>query len=64
MSVLAHFINNALGVLLMYSAFANKLNPDIVNIKNTEITFIQAFFSVSVVLFFIYLYKQINNKKS
>lgn len=64
MSVLGHFINNALGVLLMYSAFANKLNPDITNIKNTEINLFQAFFSVSVVLLFFYLYKKINTQKS
>lgn len=64
MSVLGHFINNALGVLLMYSAFANKLTPDITNIKNTDISLFQAFFSVSVVLIFFYLYKQINSQKS
>lgn len=63
MSVLGHFINNALGVLLMYSAFANKLTPDITNIKNTDISLFQAFFSVSVVLIFFYLYKQINTNK-
>jgi len=64
MSVLGHFINNALGVLLMYSAFSNKLTPDITNIKNTDISLFQAFFSVSVVLIFFYLYKQINSQKS
>ena len=64
MSVLGHFINNALGVFLMYSAFANKLTPDITNIKNTDISLFQAFFSVSVVLIFFYLYKQINYQKS
>lgn len=61
MSVLGHFINNALGVLLAYSAFANKLTPDITNIENTGINLSQAFFSVAVVLLFFYLYKQINN---
>ena len=61
MSVLGHFINNALGVLLMYSAFANKLTPDI---TNTDISLFQAFFSVSVVLIFFYLYRQINSQKS
>ena len=54
----------ALGVLLMYSAFANKLTPDITNIQNTDISLFQAFFSVSVVLIFFYLYKQINSQKS
>ena len=61
MSVLGHFINNALGVLLAYSAFANKLTPDITNIEKTGINLSQAFFSVAVVLLFFYLYKQINN---
>ena len=61
MSVLGHFINNALGVLLAYSAFANKLTPDITNIENTGINLSQAFFSFAVVLLFFYLYKQINN---
>ena len=61
MSVLGHFINNALGVLLSYSAFANKLTPDITNIEKTGINLSQAFFSVAVVLLFFYLYKQINN---
>ena len=61
MSVLGHFINNALGVLLAYSAFANKLTPEITNIENTGINLSQAFFSVAVVLLFFYLYKQINN---
>lgn len=62
MSVLGHFINNALGVLLAYSAFTNKLTLDITNIENTGISLYQAFFSVAVVLLFFYLYKQINNK--
>ena len=62
-SVLAHFINNAMGVLLMYSAFSENLNPDITNIESTEISLFQAFFSVSVVLLFFYLYKQINTNK-
>lgn len=64
MSVLGHFINNALGILLMYASFANKLTPDITNIQNTDISLLQAFFSVSVVLIFFYLYKQINSQKS
>jgi hypothetical protein len=63
MSVLAHFINNALAVLLMYSAFANKINTDITKIENTEISFVLAFLSVLIVLFFIYLFQQINNKE-
>jgi len=63
MSVLAHFINNALAVLLMYSAFANKLNADITKIENTEISFVLAFLSVLIVLFFIYLFQQINKKE-
>ena len=62
-SVLAHFINNAMGVLLMYSAFSENLTPDITNIESTEISLFQAFFSVSVVLLFFYLYKQINTNK-
>ena len=63
MSVLAHFINNALAVLLMYSAFANKINTDITKIENTEISFFLAFLSVLIVLFFIYLFQKINNKE-
>lgn len=63
-SILAHFINNAMGVLLMYSAFSENLNPDITNLENTEISFSQAFFSISVVLLFYYLYIKINTQKS
>tara|TARA_B110000211_G_C13956691_1_gene498653 strand:+ start:585 stop:785 length:201 start_codon:yes stop_codon:yes gene_type:complete len=63
MSVLAHFINNAAAVLLMYSSFSNKLNTDITKIENTEISFVLAFLSVLIVLFFIYLFQQINNKE-
>ncbi|MAO71447.1 MAG: hypothetical protein CMD02_02930 [Flavobacteriales bacterium] len=63
-SILAHFINNALGVLLMFSAFSDNLNTDITNLENTEISFLQAFFSVSVVLLFFYLYIKVNNPKS
>ena len=63
-SILAHFINNAMGVLLMYSAFSENLNTDITNLENTEISFAQAFFSISVVLLFYYLYIKINTQKS
>ena len=63
-SILAHFINNAMGVLLMYSPFSENLNTDITNLDNTEVSFFQAFFSVSVVLLFFYLYKKINIQKS
>ena len=63
-SILAHFINNAMGVLLMYSAFTENLNTDITNLENTEISFTKAFFSISVVLFFYYLFIKINTQKS
>ena len=53
-----------MGVLLMYSAFSENLNPDITNLENTEISFSQAFFSISVVLLFYYLYIKINTQKS
>ena len=84
MSVLAHFINNAVAVLLMYSPFSNKLRKILTQmesflstfdfnelisesnsfkIENTEVSFVLAFLSVLVVLFFIYLFQQINNKE-
>ena len=63
-SILAHFINNAMGVLLMYSAFSENLNADIANLENTEISWYQAIFSISVVLLFFYLYIKINTQKS
>ena len=63
-SILAHFINNAMGVLLMYSSFSENLNADITNLENTEISYFQAFLSISVVLLFFYLYIKINTQKS
>ena len=63
-SILAHFINNAMGVLLMYSAFTENLNPDITNIGNNEVNFSQALISISVVLLFFYLYIKVNMQKS
>ena len=62
MPIIAHFINNALAVLLMYLPFSEKINTDISQLENTEISMMQATIFLVIVLFFIYLYKQINNK--
>ena len=64
MSVIAHFINNALAILLMYLPFAKKIDTDISQLEKTEISMIQATIFLIIVLFFIYLYKQINRKKT
>ena len=61
--IFAHFTNNVMGVLLMYSTFKDNLNFDITEIQNSEISLFQASFSILVVLFFIYLYKKINISK-
>ena len=61
--IIAHFINNALAVLIMYSAFANKLNTDISEIEKTDINFLQASISFVVVMLFIYLFKKINRRE-
>jgi len=62
MPIIAHFINNALAVLLMYLPFSEKINTDISQLENAEISMIQATIFLIIVLFFIYLYKQINSK--
>ena len=62
MPIIAHFINNALAVLLMYLPFSEKINTDISQLENAEINMIQATIFLLIVLFFIYLYKQINSK--
>ena len=63
MPIIAHFINNALAILLMYLPFSEKINTDISQLENTEISMIQATIFLIIVLFFIYLYKQINSKE-
>ena len=63
MPIIAHFINNALAVLLMYLPFSKKINTDISQLENTEISMMQATIFLVIVLFFIYLYKQINSKE-
>ena len=63
MPIIAHFVNNALAVLIMYSAFANKLNTDISEIEKTDINFLQASISFVVVMLFIYLFKKINSRE-
>jgi len=63
MPIIAHFINNALAVLIMYSAFANKLNTDISEIEKTDINFLQASISFVVVMLFIYLFKKIHSRE-
>ena len=63
MPIIAHFINNALAVLLMYLPFSEKINTDISQLENTEISMMQATIFLVIVLFFIYLYKQINSKE-
>ena len=63
MSIIAHFINNALAILLMYLPFSEKINTDISQLENTEISMMQATIFLVIVLFFIYLYKQINSKE-
>ena len=62
MPIIAHFINNALAVLLKYFPFSKKINTDISQLENTEISMMQATIFLLIVLFFIYLYKQINSK--
>jgi membrane protease YdiL (CAAX protease family) len=62
MSVIAHFANNALAVFLAYF-YSEKINEDISQLENPEISMIQATIFLLIVLFFIYLYKQINNKE-
>ena len=64
MPIIAHFINNALAILLMYLPFAKKIDTDISQLEKTEISMIQATFFLIIVLFFIYLYKQINGKET
>ena len=63
MPIIAHFINNALAILLMYLPFAKKIDTDISQLENTEITFTQASFSILIILLFIYIFKQINSKE-
>ena len=63
MSVIAHFINNALAVILMYPFFSNKINIEITKIDNSDITLTQTSLSVLVVFLFIYIYKEINNSE-
>lgn len=63
MPIIAHFINNALAILLMYLPFAKKIDMDISQLERTEISMIQATIFLIIVLFFIYLYKQINSKE-
>ena len=62
MSVIAHFANNALAVFLAYF-YSEKINEDISQLENPEISMIQSTIFLLIVLFFIYLYKQINNKE-
>ena len=64
MPIIAHFINNALAILLMYLPFAKKIDTDISQLEKTEISMIQATFFLIIVLFFIYLYKQINREET
>ena len=64
MPIIAHFTNNALAILLMYLPFAKKIDTDISQLEKTEISIIQATFFLIIVLFFIYLYKQINRKET
>ena len=60
MPIIAHCINNALAILLMYLPFAEKIKIDISKLE--EISMMQATIFLGIVLFFIYLYKQINSK--
>ena len=62
-SIFAHFINNALGVLLMYSSFKDNLSFDVTKVPNIEVSPLLASFSILVVFFFIYLYRKINMDK-
>ena len=62
-SIFAHFINNAMGVLLMYSSFKDNLSFDITEIPNIEVSPLQGLFSILVVFFFIFLYRKINMDK-
>ena len=64
MPIIAHFINNALAILLMYLPFAKKIDTDISQLEKTEFSMIQATVFLIIVLFFIYLYKQINRKET
>tara|TARA_B100000700_G_scaffold200250_1_gene220226 strand:- start:814 stop:1698 length:885 start_codon:yes stop_codon:yes gene_type:complete len=58
-SVMGHFINNGLAILLMYFPFSEKINTDI---ENIDISILQASIFLMIVLFFLWIYKQINNK--
>ena len=62
MPIIAHFINNALAVFLAYF-YSEKINEDISQLESSEISMIQATIFLLIVLFFFYLYKQINNKE-
>ena len=55
-SILGHFINNAMGVLLMYSPFSENLNTDITNLENTEISFSVQLFSVFQLCYYFSIY--------
>ena len=46
------------------NAFSKKINTDISQLENTEITFTQASFSILIILLFIYIFKQINSKET
>jgi hypothetical protein len=52
--VLAHFINNAIGVLGLYYINQNKLNPKIEEIGSTSESYYLA--AISVVLIFVLMY--------
>jgi len=59
-SVMGHFINNGLAILLMYFPFTEKINTDI---ENIDISILQASIFLMIVLFFLWLYIQVNNKE-
>lgn len=59
MSVIAHFINNGIAIVLHYYLFANRVDLDIVS-GDTEVSGVFGLMSACIVLMFLYLYKQIS----
>ena len=62
MPIIAHFINNALAVFLAYFYY-ERINEETSQLETPEISMMQATIFLVIVLFFIYLYKQINSKE-
>ena len=57
--VIAHFINNALAVILMYPSIENQLDPRL-NLDNIEVNIIYAIFSCVCCFLLLYLFKKVS----